>query len=116
MADLLRLRVWSPAETVADVQGVQWVHVELSQARPLTIWPGHAPLLAETTAEGLRYADDEGTHTLALAPGMLQVQENEVLILVGGALQSSEEDGGESFDRLTDVLLADRSLARQMSQ
>jgi F0F1-type ATP synthase epsilon subunit len=102
----LRLRVWSPAETVADVREVLWVHVELGQARPLTIWPGHAPLLAETSAEGVRYADDEGTHTLSPGPGILQVRENEVLILVGGALQGGEEGGGERVDRLTDALLA----------
>ena len=113
MAELLRLRVWSPAETVADVEGVQWVHVELSQARPLTIWPGHAPLLAETTAESLSYADDAGTHTLSLSPGMLQVRENEVLILVGGGvLQASEEDGGERSERLTDALLSARDPVR----
>ena len=112
MAELLRLRVWSPAETVADVEGVQWVHVELSQARPLTIWPGHAPLLAETTAESLSYADDGGTHVLPLSPGMLQVRENEVLILIGSVLQASEADSGERFDRLTDALLAARDSAR----
>jgi F0F1-type ATP synthase epsilon subunit len=105
VADLLRLCVWSPAETVMDVEGVQWVHVELNRARPLTIWPGHAPLLAETTGETVRYADDAGTHTVALPPGMLQLRENVVLILVGGALQSSAEDGGR-FERLTDALLA----------
>ena len=105
MADLLRLRVWSPAETVLDVEGVQWVHVELNRARPLTIWPGHAPLLAETTGETVRYADDAGTHVVELPPGMLQLRENEVLILVGGALEPSAEAGGGS-ERLTDALLA----------
>jgi F0F1-type ATP synthase epsilon subunit len=80
----------------------------LSRARPLTIWPGHAPVLAETRAGGVRYADDVGEHALSLSPGMLQVHGNEVLILVGGALRTSEEDGGESLNRLTGVLLASR--------
>ena len=104
MAGLLWLRVWSPAETVADVQDVQWVHVELDRARPLTIWPGHAPLLAETTAGIVRYADETGTHSVELPAGMLQLRENEVLILVEGALQSPSEDG-ERVERLTNVLL-----------
>jgi F0F1-type ATP synthase epsilon subunit len=104
VAELWRLRVWSPAETVVDVEGVQWVHVELCHARPLTIWPGHAPLLAETMAETMRYADDTGTHAVALPSGILQVRESEVLILIGGALQSYTE-GGERSDRLTDALL-----------
>jgi F0F1-type ATP synthase epsilon subunit len=104
VADLLRLRVWSPAETMVDVEGVQWVHVELDRARPLTIWPGHAPLLAETSAKPVRYADDTGTHAVDLPAGMLQLRGNEVLILVEGALQPSSEDG-EHFERLTDALL-----------
>lgn len=104
MADLLRLCVWSPAETVMDVEGVQWVHVKLNRARSLTIWPGHAPLLAETTGETVRYADDSGTHVVELPAGMLQLRDNQVLILVGGALESSTQDG-EEFERLTDALL-----------
>jgi F0F1-type ATP synthase epsilon subunit len=103
VADLLRLRVWSPAETLAEVEGVQWVHVELSEARPLTIWPGHAPLLAETSG-GARYADDQGTQTIELPPGILQVHENEVLILVGGVLQPIQEEA-ERFERLAGALL-----------
>ena len=107
MSELLRLRVWSPAETVIDVQEVLWVHVALGQARPLTIWPGHAALLAETTGEDLSYADGAGTHTVELAPGMLQVSGNEVLILVAsGELQGASEDGGERLKRLTNALLA----------
>lgn len=111
MPDLLRLRVWSPAETMVDVQGVQWVHVELSQARPLTIWPGHAPLLAETS-DGLRYADDAGIHVVDLPPGILQVREDEILILVAGDLEASEEDGSERLERLTDALLEDLGQAQ----
>jgi len=104
VAGLLWLRVWSPAETVLDVQDVQWMHVELNRARPLTIWPGHAPLLAETRRGIARYADETGTHSVELPAGMLQLRENEVLILVEGVLQPPSEDG-ERFERLTDALL-----------
>ena len=105
MAERLRLRVWSPAETLADVEGVQWIHVELIQARPLTIWPGHAPLLAETASKGVRYADATGAHEIHLPPGILQVREKEVLILVGGDLEASGKGNGFSLERLTDALL-----------
>lgn len=110
VADLLRLCVWSLAETIVDVEDVQWVHVELSQARPLTIWPGHAPLLAET-AEAVRYADGTGTHTVSLPPGILQVRENEVLILVGGAPQAAK-GADEPFERLSTALLKDLNPAQ----
>jgi hypothetical protein len=64
--------------------------------------------LAETTAESVRYADGSGTHTLSLAPGMLQVRENEVVILVAGALRLSNGDDDARFERLIDALLAAR--------
>jgi len=89
---------------MVDVQDLQWVHVELNRARPLTIWPGHAPLLAETAAGTVRYADETGTYAIDLPAGMLQLRENEVLILVEGALQPPSEDG-EHFERLTNALL-----------
>jgi hypothetical protein len=53
----------------------------------------------------VHYADGTGTHQVSLAPGVLRVQENEVLILVGGALEASEEGVDLRFERLSDTLL-----------
>jgi len=52
----LRLTVLTPAETLLEVEGVKWVRVQLADGGGISIWPGHAPLLAETVAAALHYA------------------------------------------------------------
>ena len=52
----MRLTVLTPAETLLEVEGVKWVRVQLADGGRISIWPGHAPLLAETVAAALRYA------------------------------------------------------------
>ena len=111
MADPLRLVVWTPSETVVQAEQVQWVHVNLAGAKALTIWPGHAPLLAETASEALQYADATGTHTLDLPAGILQVQGNAVTLFLAGTLgeQARMEGQDERFERLAGTVLAKRS-------
>ena len=111
MADPLRLVVWTPSQTVVDVEQVRWVHVNLTGAAALTIWPGHASLLAETASEALQYADAAGTHTLDLPAGVLQVQGNMVTLFLAGTLgeQAWLEEEDERFERLAETMLVKRS-------
>ena len=123
----MRLTVLTPAETLLEVEGVKWVRVQLADGGGISIWPGHAPLLAETVAAELRYADGpvpsqgdapqsnvEGTgeHTLDLEGGIVQVQRDHVTILTSGALRhavTGRPPGGDEdearFDRLARALL-----------
>jgi len=108
VADLLRLIVWTPSETVVDAEQVQWVHVKLAGAKTLTIWPEHAPLLSETVSEALRYADASGTHAIDLPAGVVYVRENVVTLFLAGTLgeQPWPESGGERLDRLAETMLS----------
>ena len=112
----MRLTVLTPAETLLEVEGVKWVRVQLADGGGISIWPGHAPLLAETVAAELRYAggaipqstvegpvplqstvegpvapqntvEGNGERTLDLEGGIVQVQRDHVTILTGGALR-----------------------------
>jgi F0F1-type ATP synthase epsilon subunit len=106
VADLLRLIVWTPSETVVDAEQVQWVHVKLAGAKTLTIWPEHAPLLSETVSEALRYADASGTHAIDLPAGVLHVRENTVTLFLAGTLgeQPWPDNEGERLDRLAETM------------
>ena len=110
MADSLRLVVWTPEETLVEAIDVQWVHVHLSSGKGLTIWPGHAPLLAETVAEALQYADKTSTHMVDLPPGTLQVRDDAVTLFlartVGEQAWERTEEDSERLDRLAETLLA----------
>jgi F0F1-type ATP synthase epsilon subunit len=105
------LIVWTPSETVIDAEQVQWIHVKLVQAKTLTIWPGHARLLAETTTEALRYADTSGEHVVDLPGGILQVWDNTVTLFLAGTLgqRAWSQAPEKRFERLADTMLHDRA-------
>jgi F0F1-type ATP synthase epsilon subunit len=92
-----------------DAKEVLWVQARLTDGGGIGIYPGHAPLLAETVTAPLRYADSSGEHTLDLEAGVLQVDENGVTIFTSGlqtfeASDTSEVSGDERFDRLAQEL------------
>jgi len=121
----LRLTVLTPTETLLDVEGVAWVQSHLADGGGIGIYPGHAPLLAETATAPLRYASPSGEHTLDLEAGILQVDGDGVMVFTSGpaqtfqvsetarlslragdSLKSSEVSEDAHFDRLARVLLS----------
>jgi F-type H+-transporting ATPase subunit epsilon len=119
MSKPLGLTVLTPAETLLDAQGVAWVQARLADGGGIGIYPGHAPLLAETITAPLRYADASGEHTLEVEAGILQVDGDGVTVLTSGRAHASEVSQppevleGERFDRLAQELL-DSSRGRLM--
>jgi F0F1-type ATP synthase epsilon subunit len=109
---LFRLAVWTPEEPLLDAEEVAWVQVHLADGGGIGIYPGHAPLVAETATAPLRYADPAGEHALDLEAGILQVDAEGVMIFTSGTSQPCE--GGKPsqgleeahFDRLAQALVA----------
>jgi F0F1-type ATP synthase epsilon subunit len=100
----LRLVVWTPSETLLDVQGVRWVHVELADGRPLTIWPGHLSMIGETVPATLRYTDAAGEHQIELPAGIVHVCRATVTVFLAGGREAV--GGPVRLDRLSDALVA----------
>lgn len=84
MFEPLRLTVLTPVAALLDVTELRWVQVRLADGGGLGIFPGHAPLLAETAAAPLRYADSEGEHVLDLDAGILQITPSGVTLFTSG--------------------------------
>ncbi len=110
MSKPLRLTVVTPAETLLDAKEVVWVQARLIDGGGVGIYPGHAPLLAETVIAPLRYADLLGEHTLDLEAGILQVDDSGVTIFTSGlqtfdVSETLEALDDERFDRLAQALL-----------
>ena len=111
MPEPLHLTVLTPAETVLDVGQVAWVQARLADGGPIGIYPGHAPLIAETVTAPLRYADPSGEQALDLEAGILVIDAGGVTVFTSGQAHTSEawETGqvseGTRFDRLAQALL-----------
>lgn len=90
-----RLLVLTPAETVVDANGVNWVQAELADGGPIRILRGHAPLLAETVAAPLSYGDDAGERTVQLEAGILRVVPGRVVVYTtSGAVHDTKAQPG----------------------
>jgi F0F1-type ATP synthase epsilon subunit len=113
MPELLRLNVVTPVKTLLDVAQVRKVRLKLADHGWLSIYPYHAPLLAETVAGPVTYITEAAEASLALAESILQVAENQVTLFTAGEVAdftmatasaaAAAEDG--RFDRLARVLL-----------
>lgn len=109
MIEPLRLTVLTPTGVLVEARDVSRVQVQLADGGGIGIYPGHAPLLAETVAAPLTYSDATGEHTLELEAGILQVDRHGVMLLSGGPLGAAgvaEQSAPTSFRRLSEELLA----------
>jgi F0F1-type ATP synthase epsilon subunit len=112
MGELLRLTVLTPAETVLEVEKVAWIQARLADGGGIGIYPGHAPLTAETVSAPLRFADPSGERAVDLEAGILLVDADGVTIFTSGPAQTLQvsrtfEVSDEArFDRLAQALLA----------
>ncbi len=112
MADeRLRLIVLTPASSLLDMDGLDWVQVVLADGGGLGIYPGHAPLLAETWPGVLRYAiGGQAQQTAPLAAGVLDIHNNQVQLLTGGPIDD-EIQAGQSDSASEEALPSDRLAA-----
>jgi len=99
MVRRLRLTVLTPDETLIEVDEAAWVQARLADGGGIGIWPGHAPLVAETVTAPLRYADAAGEHSLNLEAGILQIDESGVVILTSEAADGVGETVDETDGR-----------------
>jgi F0F1-type ATP synthase epsilon subunit len=67
----------------------------LADGRGITIYPGHAPLLAETVTAPIRYADEGGEHGFDAEAGILHVDRAQVTIFTSAS--SEVEAAPEPF-------------------
>jgi F0F1-type ATP synthase epsilon subunit len=90
MPRALRLRVVTPVETLLEVEEANWVHVQLADEAGISIYPGHAALLAQSVSAPLRYADASGNHIFDVAGGIVQVEGDDVTVLTSSKMEARE--------------------------
>ncbi|HOT92381.1 MAG TPA: hypothetical protein PLJ78_08900 [Anaerolineae bacterium] len=116
MSEWLHFSVLTPEKKLLDVANVRKVSLKLADHGWLSIYPRHAPLLAETLAGPVKYTTAAGTETISLAESILQVADNLVILFTVGELTAPEagipdvadnedDEEAEHFDRLARALL-----------
>jgi len=108
MTPLLRFAVATPEKRLLDIEQVAWVQAKLIDGS-IGIYPGHAPLLGETAAGVVRYANQSAENAIELEPGLLWVDENVVTIFCPGmtdATRSRTKSEPICVERLVSKVLA----------
>lgn len=108
MTGLLRFVVLTPEARLLDIEQVAWVQANLIDGS-IGIYPGHAPLLGETSAGFVRYANPSAETSIELAPGLLWVDKNVVTIFCPGVsdvAHSHAENEEICAERLVSRVLA----------
>lgn len=109
MTKTTALKVLTPAQVLLAMPAVAWVQAQLIDGS-IGIWPGHAPLLAQTVTAPLVYAQlNEAGHqtierTATLAAGILQIDQEGVTIFTGGFVEGVQDNPDIGFERLTRAL------------
>ena len=106
------LTVLTPVKKILEVRAVSRVQVRLADGLGLGIYPGHAPLLAETAPAPLFYTVGDEERELELEAGILHIlAADEIFLYVPGKLAgdvaSQEGEPQEPrFERLAQTLLS----------
>ena len=112
MAGLLRLSVITPDQALLQVEDAARVRLKLADLAWLSIYPGHAPLLAEVLPGPVQYDTELETGEIEIGSAILFVTNNVVTILASGQRELGDEapdeelTGSLRFDRLAGELLA----------
>ncbi|MDF1516206.1 MAG: hypothetical protein P1S60_20520 [Anaerolineae bacterium] len=109
MADQLSLRIISPEKTIVDAESITKVRIHLSDGSWLSVYPGHAPLLAEILPGKLFYEQGNIVEERQLSAGIFQVVHNSVTVFVNSEMQmqnlDSISENMAQFDLLSRELL-----------
>lgn len=112
MTDLLHLSVIAPDRVLLDVRAARRVRLKLADQAWLSVYPNHAPLLAEVLPGPLQYETEGETGELQIGSAILYVDSNEVTVLASGQrdgrdlVTTKDAAEGMRFDRLAGELMA----------
>ena len=110
----LRFTVLTPSGPLVRDPEASKVRVRLVGGGLLSVYPYHAPLMAETMTGEVLYVSKGSEERLQLNGGIFFVCENTVTLYTSGRVGGesdqagvgNEREGMERFDRLTEVLLS----------
>jgi F0F1-type ATP synthase epsilon subunit len=89
VAKSLVLSVLTPAGPLASDRRIGWLQARLADGGSIGIWPGHAPLLAETVSGTVRFLDGSRERSLDLQAGILHIDASGATILTPGEVSAS---------------------------
>ncbi len=110
MSTSLRLTIMTPDRVLLAVDSATKVRMKLADDAWLSVYPDHAPLIAEVLPGPVQYDTDAESGELSIAEGIVQVTEGQVTVLTSGHQRETDAPetraaSDQQFDRLAEQLL-----------
>ncbi|MCJ7549296.1 MAG: hypothetical protein MUQ30_06420 [Anaerolineae bacterium] len=110
MSRSLRLTVLTPDRVLLAVNSATRVRMKLADDAWLSVYPNHAPLIAEVLPGPVQYDADAESGELSIAEGIVQVTAGQVTVLTSGLQRGprapeTRAASDQQFDRLAKQLL-----------
>lgn len=105
----MHLVILSPDKIILDVNNVKKVKVRLSDGSLLSIFKGHAPLIAELKTGKLEYIQFSEKIEILISDGIIHIKKDHITIYVGNPMTISDEfdnEASHTYDNLTRTLMA----------
>jgi F0F1-type ATP synthase epsilon subunit len=109
---MLSLMILSPDRVVLSVDDVTKVRLRLADAAWLSIYPQHAPLIAETRGGVVQYDTAYESGEIDVAAGILYVNSERVTVLTSGLQHERTPDARDLGADATDDARFDRLATR----
>jgi F0F1-type ATP synthase epsilon subunit len=97
VAGLLHFTVLSPENVFLDEKKVKFVRARLYDDTWLSIYHGHAPLIARLLPGSITYATEKEQAEITISSGILKVSANQVTVYMGHAFER-EDTGSKTQD------------------
>jgi F0F1-type ATP synthase epsilon subunit len=91
LTQTLRLTILTPEKVILQADAVRKVRLRLADGAWLSVYPRHAPLIAEVAPGVILYDAAEGNGAVSVGSGFLQVEPDCVLVLTDQTDSSTGE-------------------------
>lgn len=85
----MKLHIASSKQIFFEVENVVWFHTTLANGDPISVYPGHAPLIARIAQGEIEYRKGENKNPVPAFDGVLYI-ENECITCLIEEMQDVE--------------------------
>ena len=83
--EMINLRIITPDKGIMNQDSTDFFHVTLSSGYPISIYPGHAPLIAMVAQCTLKYGYKQKINQYLISEGFIKVKDNSINCFVNWA-------------------------------
>ena len=82
---MMNFRIITPEKVIINEDSIDYIHVTLSDGNPISIYPGHAPLIALLAQCSIKYEIEQNINEYSVSEGLIKVKDDSINCFVSWA-------------------------------